>query len=230
MRPERRWRVTVAALAVVLLAALVGSAAAQDNCPPTSNNPACQDGDSEDPGDQADPPAEEPTERSPIHTETEEEPPPAEDDGSDAATDGSSPGDPETDGASEEAPPPPPDLGPRRIVSSRFAPDGTAVDLRVVVDERDARGVDGGWTITVTVDGVPGLLHVVGLQPPREARTVARSATGQFALDGPQRLFGVFGQTSAERYAGRYVARGSLELDTDGSEQEPPTITITLFQ
>ncbi|MDX1620064.1 MAG: hypothetical protein R3320_03680 [Nitriliruptorales bacterium] len=257
MRPDgSRGAVAVlVAATLVLLGVLAPASGAvqQDttSCPPTSNSPACTGG--EEPGDPqppAEPPAEQPQDSSPIHQEPVEEPAnePVQEPGSSTGTSSGSSGsggsssgstgdaptsEDEDAAAEQQAPPPPPDLGPQRTFSSRWRPAEAAMEVEVVVDERDARGVDGGWTITVVLDGFPGGLDVTQVRPAPNTNAVLRAPDGVFERGAPQRLFTVFGQSSQQRYAGRYLARGTVDLGSrEGgpATADAPVVVITLFQ
>lgn len=123
----------------------------------------------------------------------------------------------------------PPDLGSRRTLRTRVLPPGDdgGPRVRVRVIEERARGIDGGWT--VTVDGArPDADPVV--------RSRARSGAAQAGVvltrpslghDRYRSLFTVVGQRSSDEYDAVYT--GWLPLAETG-DQPTTTITVTLFQ
>lgn len=222
MRPGAGWRLTLA-VAVLGGALVVPALAQQPTCPPNSNNPRCgtdpdgtggstTDGDSprtaptQPPGQVRREPAPDATSPNPPGTQPAPAVVPEAD-----------------DDVTENAPP---DLGPLRVLHARTttATDGSAA-LEVVVDEHRAGGVDGGWTVTVDVDGaaLSGAADA-WVDPVSTSAGVARAGRvgGQ---PGFGTLFTVVGQRSEQRYEATYGGRVALELAASR-----PTVTVTLFQ
>lgn len=241
------WLLGVCAAVTLLLPS--SSVAAAPNCPDTAANAACPAdetssprSDASQPGKPADPKstpaAEEPQENSPVHEPVDEPSGTTSSTGDGSTSTGSTVGPgavPGQDGEAEEATArtAPPDLGPRRTFTAVVRPGGDGLALQVVVDERAARGVDSGWVITLEVDRDDAV--VTGLttrRTPRGAGGVIRAGASALFLDGPGRLFGVFGQSSDRQYDGRYVARGEVSFGADAPPDaaEPHTVIVTLFQ
>lgn len=124
-----------------------------------------------------------------------------------------------------DIPAPPPDLGARRVLATRVSRGPAGLEVVIDVEEARARGVDGGWTVTVAGATV-GATAVdawardpdgpVGLIVGRTPRTVGAPAG-----------FTVLGQRSTTVYDARYSA---LIPGGPSPTDAPPVITVTLFQ
>lgn len=132
----------------------------------------------------------------------------------------------------EPPPPPQPDLTGTRVLRSHLGPaieaegsDGDVLlhDLRIVVTETAAAGIDGGWWVTVIAPG--GEIALSPLETSGDGgipRTAGPSAGGGS-------LFSVAGQRSDQRYRASYEARGTLGLPRDAASDRP-VVTILLVQ
>jgi hypothetical protein len=98
--------------------------------------------------------------------------------------------------------------------------------VRVRVIEERARGVDSGWTVTVT--GAPAAAPLQVRSRPFEdaAQSGVLLAGDVFGGAAPGPLFTVVGQRSTDAYDAVYT--GILALRPVG--EAPTTITVTLFQ
>lgn len=117
-------------------------------------------------------------------------------------------------------PPPPPDLGARRVLGSRFVQGATGLELAIEVVEARARGVDGGWTVTVAGGDAPAAL--VRARPHLPAGPVGLIIGRD--LIGSTPGFTVVGQRSTTVYDADYL--GVMPL----ADEVPSVITVTLFQ
>lgn len=208
------------ALGIAVLLGLVAPAIAQEpNCPPNSNSPRCT---GEDPGGTSGEPG----------NPQRSEPPPGQVEEPAAPADSSTPSQPP---ASSVAPPPeddtqeqqsPPDLGAVRTLTSRFQRvPGSGSSLEVVVDERRAGGVDGGWSVTVQVADAALGAPDASVQPGSISPGVPRPGRAGEVSD-VLTLFTVVGQRSEQEYDASY--RGSVLVGA--RDTLVPTITVTLFQ
>lgn len=269
MTPPRR-RIHVTPVVLVVLAATLAAAPAQEDCPPQSRSPQCVDSTDEGdttpgggsqapdnsqtpdrgqapptpPGQEADAEAEEPSDPQPDRGA--DTPPTGPTDGAptspsrpsrpsrptspEVASDGApgtdDPSLPADEGAVEEpVPPPPPDLGARRVLATRLSRGPAGPQLAVGVEETRARGVDGGWTVTVT--GTSGIDTAVGARSRRPegpvGLIVGRTPRSADAPPG----FTVVGQRSSTVYDASYHGVLPMGPPPVGT---PTVITVTLFQ
>lgn len=267
MTAPLRW-LRVAPALLVVLAATLAAAPAQEDCPPQSRSPQCagspDDGDTTSgggstqtpdsaqtpdrgqapttpPGQEPDSAPEEPTDPRPDRgtngpsTGTADEAPtspsrPPRRTTPEPPSDGASGADdPATSGGEGSAdaavPAPPPDLGARRVLATQLTVGPAGVQVAVDVEEARARGVDGGWTVTIT--GAPGVDTTVDARSRRPDGPVGLIIGRTPQHVGAPRGFTVVGQRSTTVYDASYSGR--LPFDPSRADG-PAVITVTLFQ
>lgn len=125
----------------------------------------------------------------------------------------------------EPIPPPPPDLGPRRVLVTRLAHGPAGPRLEIDVAETRARGVDGGWTVTIS--GPDAVATVVDARARRPDGPVGLAIGRVPSGPGGSSGFSVVGQRSTTVYDADYGGRMPL---APLLPSPPPVIVVTLFQ
>ncbi|MCA1683829.1 MAG: hypothetical protein LC708_01675, partial [Actinobacteria bacterium] len=102
--------------------------------------------------------------------------------------------------------------------------------LTLIVEELDAPGIDGGWSVMLSVDHRDGTFVPQPPSPVGDDRGEIRDhGVAVAAGGGTVHLFDVLSQSSDHAYFARYAQTGVLRLGPLGDGPRP-TVTVTVLQ